>query len=161
MKKIIFLIFGLIIIQSCEFNPSEVAGPLDTTTVEVTQNFSLCSKFFEGPKSFNVYISVDVLENGNVSTNYWNKQYSKNNDADNSNNFTFDDVKIPETGSYKISVRYTTTDCYVCGFDKICDATNVNGQVWSGGNPMFFGETSLFDQTERPLNIYINLIQIF
>ena len=161
-----FSIILLLFLQSCaNFDPSTVddsASTTSTTTIELTpHSFDLCAAFFEGVKHFNVYITVDIVDNnGNVQSNYYRDEQTITNNGDlnaSPDPFKFENVEVPETGSYLITVTYSTTDCFVCCHNATCDAYDVDGVQWPGGKPFYRGIKMMRNQSDVPLVIFITL----
>ena len=161
MKRIIaILLFSSLFSCSGGFVPTvneADTSTTGTTTVKLPWNFfNLCGDFFEGEKNFTVVITVDIYENNEYQSNYFTKEYFINNTSNNYN-FTFDDVEVPQNGSYIVSVTYNTDDCYTCcGQVNACDATDANGGIWPGGSPLYRGVKMMVNQSSTPTEININ-----
>ena len=88
-----------------------------------------------------------------------NEQTITNDDTNFSTNPFRYEIDVPETGSYIVSITYSTTDCFVCCSNATCDAYNANGQQWPGGKPLYRGIKMIRNQSEAPNEIYITLNQ--
>ena len=160
--KILLVGILLLFLQSCGNNPP-VNESSSTTTATYLQlspdNFGLCSAFYEGTKHFSVVIAVDVVdENGNIQSDYYSNEYTITNDDTNfsTNPFRYE-IDVPETGSYIVSITYSTTDCFVCCSNSSCNAVDANGIQWSGGKPLYRGIKMLRNQSAAPSEIIITL----
>lgn len=163
--KILLVGILLLFIQSCgHFDTSTVDESSSTTTATYLQlspdSFELCSAFYEGVKEFSVVIAVDVVDNdGNIIQNNYdlNEMTITNDDSNTSTNPFRYEINVPETGSYIVSITYSTTDCFVCCSNSSCNAVDANGMQWSGGKPLYRGLKMLRNQSAAPSEIIITL----
>jgi len=113
-----------------------------TLTVNIGSGYlGVCSAFHEGVKPLTVKIFVDVVENGQVVSTYSDYIFNVTN-ADglgNESNYIFDDIEVPESGTFSIYVSSLGNTCYTCcpqGIDCV---------FGSGGNPTFTGATAIIN----------------
>ena len=75
-------------------------------TIDLTYGyFGLCSKFFEGTKPVSITINVDrYTSNGNFESDYKTYRFNRNNDDNMKSNVKFEDIEVPKSGTFAVSV---------------------------------------------------------
>ena len=142
-------------------SPEESSVNTSSTVVEVPSDFlGDCQSGTEGDKSFTVTITVDIYQNNQYQENYYTHVYQRNNNSLDYDNFRFDNIEVPESGSYIVSITYTTNDCYVCCNNGSCTATDITGSTWNGGYPYFRGIKFFQNTNTVPDVIYIQPTKI-
>jgi len=113
-----------------------------TVTVNIGPGYlGVCSAFHEGVKTLTVKIFVDVVENGQVVSTYSDYEFNVTNagGGGNENNYIFDDIEVPESGTFSIYVSSVGNTCYTC-------CPQGSGCVFgSGGIPTFTGATAIIN----------------
>lgn len=112
--------------------------------VDLTPNYlGLCNSFFEGEKPLEVTIVVDKYTGtGSFEANFKTyKRYVNNNDGSYQYeaNYKFEDIVVPKTGSYAITVTVEGETCFSC-----CTGDSCSGNK---GRPFFRGLSTIIGDT--------------
>lgn len=159
MKKIILGIIITSLFISCTGDYEPGSEVTIGTTIDVLTDFQFCSSFHEDDlKNFRATIMVDKYDsNGVLLSNFRAYQFDVTNDYEASNNTYFQEIEVPESGTYAVTVTYQTFgECFkCCSSTWSCDYIDSNGNIWSGGKPMFRGTVFKSNMTSVPSVISI------
>tara|TARA_B110000902_G_C14269761_1_gene572683 strand:+ start:549 stop:1049 length:501 start_codon:yes stop_codon:yes gene_type:complete len=125
-------------------------------TVDLGSGYlELCSDFFEGVKPVKITIAVDKYAgSGDFESNFKTYRYFKNNKDqgfENEDNYKFENIVVPETGTFAITVTVDGETCFSC-----CSGPSCSG---SKGRPFYRGISTVINASSASGIYYVNPIR--
>lgn len=126
------------------------------TTVRLVPNFlGIYEEFYQPNKSMRIEIIVDNLDaNMNPVSNFSTRFVTRSN-VGTTSNYTFNDVQVPDAGSYAITAVVRGASCYTG-----CGSGSQECSEFDTGKPFFRKVETLSNQTSAPssITLYPNFI---
>jgi len=144
--------FSLMFMATTDPPPPSGGNQKETIEVRLASGYlGLCEQIHENSiRNLKINLFVDKYSNGQVESNFTSLLFNVNNQSffDNQSNYIFEDVEVPSTGTYSISVTISGQQCFTCCLGPDCN--------FDAGIPVFQGVTAVINANSAPQVVIIN-----
>ncbi len=151
------LCLGMLLkISGCTWSPPPVQTTkkvvLSLSALYLSSGGYFCSAQYQGTKSIKVTIAVDNINlySGSVSSNFKTYVFNVTNTDTDKANTEFENIEVPTSGSFSISVTSEAAVCYTCCYNNDGKCRTVGG-----GIPYYKGVSTVYSTSSSPTFVQV------